>query len=74
MQWPALSVDRRRHLNNFEDYTTKSYMGYLESKMIAEWDVNGPLKHVTKQILESTQSSPGNQQTMTYQSPKSNQP
>lgn len=40
------------HLNNFEDYTTKSYMGYLESKMIAEWDVNGPLKHVTKQILD----------------------
>jgi hypothetical protein len=52
MQWPAPSVVRRRHLNNFEDYTTKSYMGYLESKMIAEWDVNGPLKHVTKQILD----------------------
>lgn len=40
------------HLNTFEDYTTKSYMGWLESQMFAEWDLNGPLKHVTKQLLD----------------------
>jgi hypothetical protein len=41
------------HKNTFEDYTTKSYMGYVESEIFREWDVNGPLKHVTKQILDT---------------------
>jgi hypothetical protein len=41
------------HANTFEDYTTKSYMGYLESEIFREWDLNGPLKHVTKQILDA---------------------
>lgn len=40
------------HFNTFEDYTTKTYMGYIESKIFREWDVNGPLKYVTKQLLD----------------------
>ena len=49
------------HYNTYEDYSTKGYMGYLESEVYRYFDKHGPLKHLNKQLLDRyyNESLPG---------------